>query len=107
MVAEVGVLLGVEDLEHGAGRIAAVVRAHLVDLVDHEQGVAGPRVPQRADDRAGHGADVRAAMTADLRLVAHTADADALEGAAESARDRPAQRGLADARRADEAEDRA
>ena len=45
-------------------------------------------------------------MAADLRLVAHAADRDALERAVERAGDRAAQRGLAHAGRADEAEDR-
>ena len=44
-------------------------------------------------------------MAADLRLVAHAADRHAHELAAERARDRLAERGLADAGRADEAED--
>ena len=46
-------------------------------------------------------------MAADLGLVAHAAGADALELAPERARDRLAERRLADARRADEAQDRA
>ena len=53
----------------------------------------------------GHRADVRAPVAADLRLVAHAADRHAHELAAERARDRLAERGLADAGRADEAED--
>ena len=107
VVAERRVLLGVEHLEHRAGRVAAEVGAHLVDLVDHEQRVVGARVAQRADDRPGHRADVGAAVAADLGLVAHAADADALELAAQRAGDRLAQRRLADAGRPDEAEDRA
>ena len=43
VVAERVVLLGVEHLEHRARRIAAEVRAHLVDLVDHQQRVVGAR----------------------------------------------------------------
>ena len=107
VVAEGVVLRRVEDLEHRARRVAAEVGAHLVDLVDHEDRVARAGVAQGADDRAGHRADVGAAMPADLGLVAHAADRDALELAAEGARDRLAEAGLADARRADEAEDRA
>ena len=107
VVAE-GVVLGrVEDLEHRAGRIAAEVGAHLVDLVDHEDGVAGAGVAERADDRARHRADVGAAVAADLRLVADAADRDPLEAAPERAGDRAPEAGLADAGRADEAEDRA
>ena len=54
----------------------------------------------------GHRADVRAPVAADLGLVADAADRDADELAAERARDRLAERRLADAGRADEAEDR-
>src|SRR5207244_610654 len=71
------------------------------------QRIARPSVAQRPDDRAGHGADVGPPVAADLGLVPHAADADALEGAAQRAGDRPAQRGLAHAGRSDEAQDRA
>ena len=46
-------------------------------------------------------------MSADLRLVAHAAERDADELAVERAGDGAAERGLADAGRSDEAEDRA
>ena len=46
-------------------------------------------------------------MAADLGLVVDAAERDALELAPRGARDRLAERGLADARRADEAQDRA
>ena len=52
-------------------------------------------------------ADVRAAMTADLGLIAHAAERDADELAAERLCNRPGQRRLADAGRSDETEDRA
>ena len=41
VVGEVAVLLGVQHLEQGAGRIAAEVLAQLVDLVQHDQRVVG------------------------------------------------------------------
>ena len=107
VVAERRVLLRVEHLEHRRRGVAAEVGAHLVDLVEHEHRVGRAGVAQRADDRAGHRADVGAAVAADLGLVAHAAHADALELAAERAGDRLAERRLADAGRADEAEDRA
>jgi hypothetical protein len=44
-------------------------------------------------------------VTADLGLVAHASDRDALELSAQRAGDRPTQAGLADSRRADEAQD--
>src|SRR5215211_2677498 len=106
VVAERRVLLGVEHLEHRAGRVDAVVRTHLVDLVDHEDRVLRAGVAQRADHHPGHRADVGPPVAADLRLVADAAGADALEPAAHRAGDRAPERGLADAGRADEAQDR-
>ena len=107
VVAEARVLLGVEHLEHRARGLAAEVGAHLVDLVDEEYRVHRLGVAQRADDRAGHRADVGAPVAADLGLVAHAADGDAHELAPQCARDRMAERRLAHPGRADEAEDRA
>ena len=105
VIAKRGVLLGIEHLEHRAGRIAAPVGAHLVDLVDHEDRVPGARVPDRTDDRARHRPDVRAAMAADLRFVSDAADRDADELPVEGAGDRLAEATSSDPGRADEAED--
>src|SRR5690606_18418434 len=58
------------------------------------------------DDLPRQRADVRPAMTADLRLVAHAAERHPDELAAERGRDRLRHRRLADPRRSDEAEDR-
>src|SRR5205807_6388807 len=59
------------------------------------------------DDLAWESANVRPAMSADLGFVAHAAEGEADELAAGGAGDRLRQRGLADAGRSDEAEDRA
>ena len=59
------------------------------------------------EDAAGQRADVGAAVTADLGLVAHAAEREAHELASQRARDRAPERGLADAGRADEAQQRA
>ena len=107
MVLELGVLLGVEHFEQRRGRIAAEILAELVDLVEQEQRVRGPRLLQVGDDLARQRADVGAAVAADLGLVAHAAQRLAHELAAGRAGDRAAERGLADAGRADEAQDRA
>src|SRR5207302_1474685 len=73
---------------------------------DHENGVLRPRVPQRPDNGARHGADVGPPVAAYLGLVTDPAYRDSLELPPERAGDRFAQRGLADPRRPDEAEDR-
>jgi hypothetical protein len=104
----VRVLLRVEHLEQRARRIAVeAALAELVDLVEHEHRVLRLRAAQRLDDVAGQRADVGAPVAADLRLVVHAPERDPLELAARGARDRLAERGLADARRPDEAQDRA
>ena len=54
----------------------------------------------------GKRADVGPAMAANLRLVVHAAQRDALELAAQRARNRPAQAGFAHSRRSDKAQDR-
>src|SRR4029079_1513360 len=58
------------------------------------------------DDATRQRADVGAPVAADLCLVAHAAERDAAELAADRARDRATERGLADARRPREAQDR-
>ncbi|MGY4416111.1 hypothetical protein ACVWW4_007847 [Bradyrhizobium sp. LB7.1] len=58
------------------------------------------------DDVAGQRTDIGAPVAADLGLVMHAAEADAHEGAIHRACDGLAERGLADAGRPDEAQDR-
>ena len=88
VVDEVLVLLGVEDLEHRGGGIAAHVGGELVDLVEHEHRVHRAGLLEASDDAAGQGADVRAAVAANLGLVANAAEGDADVLAPERARDR-------------------
>jgi hypothetical protein len=108
VVAEGGVLLGVEGLEEGRGRVAAQAGAdELVELVEDDHRVAAAGALHGLDEAAGEGADVRASVAADLGVVAHAAERDADVLAAESLGDAAAEGGLADAGRADEAEDRA
>ena len=104
MIGETRVLLGIEDLEQGARRIASKVGGHLVDLVEEEDGVVRPRLPDRLHDLARKGADVGLSMPADLGLVAQAAQADAHEASLERARDAPAEGCLARSRRPDQAE---
>ena len=98
VVAE-GVVLGrVEHFEQRRRRIALKAGAELVDLVQHEHRVHRAGLFERLHDAAGNGADVGAAMAADLGLVTHAAERDAHELAVHRARDRLPERGLADAR---------
>src|SRR5438876_2914177 len=105
VVAERVVLLGVEDLEERRARVTAEVRADLVDLVEHEHGVDLSRGLHVLQDAAGERAHVGAPVAADLGLVADAAERHADELAAHRASDGLAEARLADAGRADEAED--
>src|SRR5262249_24869644 len=96
----------IEDFEEGRRRVAAPIRADLVDLVEHEHGVAHADAPEALDDAPRKRPDVRPTMAPDLRFVADAAQRHADELAAERPRDRLAKARLADARRAHETEDR-
>ena len=61
---------------------------------------------QRLHDAARHRSDIGAAVSADLRFVAHAAERDAHELPLHRPRNRLAERRLAHAGRADEAQDR-
>ena len=102
VVAEGVVLRGVEHLEQRGRRVAAVVGADLVDLVEEHHRVHRPGLLDRADDPAGQRADVGPAVAPDLGLVADAAEGDADELPAEGAGDGLAERGLADPRRSDQ-----
>src|SRR6185503_10016331 len=77
--------------------------AELVDLVEHEERVVRTGRAEVLDDATGQGADVGAAVAADLGLVAHAAEREADELASHGAGDRAAEGRLTDAGRADEA----
>ena len=83
-----------------------IIAAQLVDLVEHQHRIVDAGPAHRLNDPARHRADVGAAMAAQLGLVVHAAQAEPLELAAQRPGDRLAERRLADAGRADEAQDR-
>ena len=107
VVAERVVLRRVQHLEQRRGRVAPVVRAELVDLVQQDHRVHGPGLADGAHDPAGQRADVGAPVAADLGLVADAAQRHPGELAAHGPGHRLAQRGLADAGRAGQRQHRA
>ena len=107
MIGERVVLRRVEHFEQRRRRVAAKIRADLVEFVEQNHRIAAFDAAQRLDDASGHRADVSAAVAANLGFVAHSAQRDAREFAAERVGHAFAERRFADAGRADEAEDRA
>ncbi|CAM9713450.1 unnamed protein product, partial [Heterosigma akashiwo] len=70
VVRELVVLLRVQHLEQGRGRVPPTgVPAQLVHLVQQQHGVPGARLLQRGQDAARQRPDVRAPVAADLGLV--------------------------------------
>src|SRR5213078_2175284 len=106
MIRERVVLFGIENFEQCRRRIAAIIRAQLVDFVEHHYWIVHAGAANRLNDAAGHRAHVGAPMAAQLSFVANAAETDALELPAHRPRDRSAQRSLADAGRADETKNR-
>jgi hypothetical protein len=106
MVKKLAVLLRIEHLEQGRGGVALVGRTDLVDLVEHDQRVLDLDFLDRLDELAGHGADVGPTVPLDLGLVAHAAEAEAVELASQCVGDRAADRGFADPGRAHQQQDR-
>ena len=74
MVGEAVVLLRVKHFQQRRTRVAAKIRADLVDFVEHEDRIVALGAAQSLDHAARQRADVRAAMAANLRLVAHAAE---------------------------------
>ena len=105
MVGERVVLLRIEHLQQRRRRVAAKVGPQLVDLVEHKDRIVATRLAQPLYDAPRQRPDIGAAMTADLRFVAHATERNAHELAPQCACYRPAQRSFADARRADKAQD--
>ena len=106
VVAERMVLSRVEDFQKRCRRIAAIIVAELVHLVEHHHRIVDTGSAQRLQNPARHGADIRAAVATQLRLVVHAAETDAFEFASHRPRDRLSERRLANSRWADEAQDR-
>ena len=106
MIVERGVLLGIQHFKQRGRRIAAEIHRHLVDFIEQEERIVHARLHHVLNDLAGHGADIRAAVAANFRFVAHTAERHPHELPIRRARDRLTQRCLADARRSDETQDR-
>ena len=106
MVAEGRVLGRVQHLQQGRGRIAAPVRSQLVDLVQQDESVGRLGLLHRLDDLAGHGADIGPAVAADLAFVAHATQRHTDVLTPRRLGDGLGQRGLADAGRTDQAQDR-
>ena len=106
MVAEGLVLYGIQHLQHGAGRVTPKIAGHLIDLIQQEDGVLRTRLLDMVQNRARDGADIGAAVSADLRLIPSPAQAPPAEFTAHGMCNGARNAGFSRTRRADKAEDR-
>ena len=106
VIAEGVVLLGVQHLEQRRAWIAPEVMPELVDLVEHEHRIVGARALHALNDATRQRADVGPTVASNLSLVAHAAQRDTHKLAPHRLGDRLAQRGLTDARRPHQTQDR-
>src|SRR5713226_7922176 len=107
MILEHMVLFRIENLEQSRARIAAKIRAQLVDFVEQQHRIARSAFLHHLDNLSGQSADVGSSMTANLRLVTDAAERQAHELSARRAGNRFAETGLADSWWAHETKNRA
>ena len=101
MVGEAVILLRIQHFEQRARGIAVEACRELIHLVEHHDRVRDAALLDAVHDAPCHRADVGSPVTADIRLVAHTAETHADILSAERARNRSAYAGLARAGCAD------
>jgi hypothetical protein len=105
MVRKGVILLRVQDLEQGAGRVSPKVFPELVDLVEHEHGIVRAGLFDAMNNPAGKRAHIGATVPSNLRLVPHSAKGYASEFSAHGFRDGPAKTGFSGTGRAVKAQD--
>ena len=77
MIREAEILLRVEHLEESRSRIAVVVPAQLVDLVQHDDRIRSTGCLHRIHNASGHCTDIGSAVAPDFRLVAYASKRNA------------------------------
>ena len=74
VIPERVVLRRIQHFEQRGRRIALEADCDLVHFVEHEHRIGRTRLTKRLNDSSGDRADVRPAVSADFRLVAHATE---------------------------------
>ena len=101
VVGERAVLLWIQHLQQRTGRVAIVILAQLIYLVQHHNRIGCAAAPNAVHDSARHRADIGASVSANFRLIAHAAETDTRIRTLERSGNALANAGLARARRTD------
>ena len=105
MIGEAVVLLRVQDLQKGGSGVSVVGAGELVYLVQNHHGIGDGRLLDAVHDPPRHGTDIGPAVPPDIRLVSHSAQADAGILSPQSLRDGLSDAGLPGSGRAHKEED--
>ena len=73
IIAEAGVLLGIERFQQCGSRISAEVTSNFVDLIQHENRILGLGTTDPLNDLPRQSPDISAAMTADFGFIMYAA----------------------------------
>ncbi len=76
MVCEGAVLLRVQDLQKGAGRVPVIGHGQLVHLIENHDRVGDATLLDSVHDPSGHGTDIGPPVAPDIRLIPDAAQAD-------------------------------
>ena len=83
MIREFVILGWIQHFKQSSARISPCIFSHFIDLIEQKYGIICLDLLEGGYDDSGHGADVCAAMSADLSLVTHTTQGDSVEFAVE------------------------
>ena len=107
VIPELMILFRIQHLKQRRGSVSLIVTAHLVDLVQKHQRILHTGAAQTVHKASRHGSDVSLPMSPDLRLIAHTAEADPHVFLIQRTRHRARNACLAGSRRSHQTDDRA
>ncbi len=72
MIAKLAILFGIEHFQQRRSGIAPEITAHLIDLVQHEDGIIRFDTPQRLQNPPRHSPDVGPSMPPYLSFIVNT-----------------------------------
>ena len=106
MIHKPAVLFRIQNLEQGGRRISLVVTRSLIDLIQKHQRILDTSLFDPHGDSSRHRSHISSSMSADFRLIAHTAKTDAHIFFIQCPCHRTGNGGLSGSRRSDQTENR-
>ena len=76
MIPEAAVLLRIQHLQQCRRRVALIITAHFIDLIEQHERILDTCLTQSVSQSPRHRSDVGTSMTTDFRFIPHTSEAD-------------------------------